>query len=95
MTEVNVDYRLVQVHFSKPIDDLGSEYTDEENEADQVAVYLETRFKDENGKEISEFDITEENEFFFDELGKEEAIKQAEKYASELAEKYNTDWEWY
>ena len=99
MTEVNVDHRLVQVHFSKPLiengEDLGAEYTDQESEADQVAVFLETRFKDENGKEISEFDISEEKEFFFNELGKEQAKEQAEKYASELAEKYNTEWEWY
>ena len=99
MTEVNVDHRLVQVHFSKPLiengEDLGAEYTDQESEADQVAVYLETRFKDENGKEISEFDISEEKEFFFNELGKEQAKEQAEKFASELADKYKTTWEWY
>jgi len=58
-------------------------------------VYLETRFKDEYGKEISEFDITHEKEFEINELGYDEAVKQAEQYASELAVEYKTDWGWY
>ena len=96
MTEVNVDHRLVQIHYSKLInEEEGFEYTDEKYEANLVAVYLETRFKDENGKEISEFDITHEKEFDIDELNHDQAVEQAEQYASELAIEYKTDWEWY
>jgi len=86
----NIEYRVVQVHYSKSLKDLGFEYTDDKEEASIVCTYLQTYFKD-----GSEFDISEEKEFDINELGHDEAVKKAEQYASELAVEYKTDWEWY
>ena len=92
MTEENVDYRVVQIHYSKSLMEhgFGFEYTDDKDEASLVCTYLQTYFKD-----GSEFDIDKEKEFEIKKLGHDEAVKKAEEYAEELAEKYNTDWEWY
>jgi hypothetical protein len=94
MHESNIDYREVQIHYSKPIiengKDLGLEYTDSENEAHWVCVYTQTYFKD-----GAEFDINEEKEFDIHELGHSKAVEEAEKYADELSTKHKTYWGWY
>ena len=90
-----IDYREVLMHYSKPEIEGGMEYTDEKEEAEIVAVFVQTWFKKEDENSCEFFDIDQEKDFSIKELGHDRAVEEAKQYASELCTKYNTDWEWY
>jgi len=94
--EKTVDYKMVYLHYSKEMEfGEGLEYTEFKDEAVVVAVFLQTHYKDKEGEELSEFNITEEETFDIKKNGHDKAKRDAFKYAEKLAKKHSCDYEWY
>ena len=94
--EKTVDYKMVYLHYSKEMEfGEGLEYTEFKDEAVVVAVFLQTHYKDKEGEELFEFDITEEETFDIKKNGHDKAKRDAFKYAEKLAKKHSCDYEWY
>ena len=91
-----VDYKMVYLHFSKEMEfGDGLEHTEFKDEAVVVTVYLETHYKDKDGEELPEFDITKDKTFDIKKNGHDKAKRDAFKYAEKLAEKHSCEYEWY
>jgi hypothetical protein len=94
--EKTVDYKMVYLHFSKETEFADFlEYTEFKDEAVDVTVFLQTHYKDKDGEELSEFDITEEETFDIKKNGHDKAKRDAFKYAEKLAKKHSCEYEWY